>query len=63
MRKAALYTTGTIFAASTIFHIVRLAVDLEIAAGGVPVPMRGSYPGLAAAAPLAGWMFMAARRS
>jgi len=62
MRKAALYTSGAIFAAGAIFHLVRLTTGIEIVVGGFAVPVWGSLPGAVIATVLAAWMVVAARR-
>jgi hypothetical protein len=63
MQKAALYTSGVIFAAGTVAHAVRLATGFEIVINGVVVPVWVSFPGVLVAALLATWMAVAARRS
>ncbi len=63
MRKAALYTSGAIFAAGAVVHAVRLATGFEIVVNGVVVPQWVSFPGVLVAALLAVWMTVAARRS
>ena len=62
MQKAALYTSGIFFAAGAAGHLVRLFTGFEIAVGGVEVPVWGSLPGALAAAAIAAWMIIAARR-
>lgn len=62
MQKAALYTSGVIFAAGAIFHLVRLITGIEIVVSGAVVPVWGSLPGALVAALLAVWMALAARR-
>ncbi len=61
MQKAALYTSGVIFAAVAVAHLVRLITGFEIVVGGVIVPV--SFLGALIAALLAVWMAVAARRS
>jgi hypothetical protein len=63
MQRAALYTSGVIFAAGAIFHVVRLTTGIEIVVGTAVVPVWGSLPGALVAALLAVWMVVAARRS
>ncbi len=63
MQKAALYTSGVIFAAVSFTHLVRLITGIEIVVGGVVAPVWVSFPGMLIAAPLAIWMAVAARRS
>ncbi len=62
MQKAALYTSGAIFAAIAIAHLARLVVGFEIVVGGVVAPPWVSFPGALVAALLAVWMVAAARR-
>ncbi len=63
MRKAALYTSGAIFAAIAVAHLARLIVGFEIVVGGIVAPPWVSFPGALVAALLAVWMVAAARRS
>lgn len=63
MQKAALYTSGVIFAVGAVVHVVRLIIGFEIIAGPVVVPVWVSYPGTVIAALLAVWMVLAAQRS
>ena len=63
MQKAALYTAGVIFAAGAVAHLVRLITGFEIVVAGVVAPLWVSYLGVVAAAVLAVWMVLAARRS
>jgi hypothetical protein len=63
MQKAALYTAGVIFAAGAVAHLVRLITGFEIVVAGVVAPLWISYLGVVAAAVLAVWMVLAARRS
>ena len=63
MRKAALYTSGAVFAAVAVAHVVRLITGFEIVVGGVIVPEWVSFIGALIAALLAAWMVVAARRS
>ena len=63
MQKAALYTSGAIFAVVAAAHLARLAVGFEIVVGGVAAPPWVSFPGALVAALLAVWMVAAARRS
>jgi hypothetical protein len=63
MQKAALYTSGVIFAAGAVFHVVRLIAGFEIVVGGLGVPFWGSFPGALVGASLAVWMVVAARRT
>ncbi len=62
MQKAALYTSGAIFAAIAVAHLARLIVGFEIVVGGVAAPLWVSLPGALVAALLAVWMVVAARR-
>ncbi len=63
MQKAALYTSGVIFAAGAIGHVVRLTKGIEIVINGAVLPLWVSFPGVLVAALLAVWMVAAARRS
>ena len=63
MQKAALYTSGVVFAAVAVAHLVRLTTGFEIAVGGIIVPVWVSFLGALIAALLAAWMVVAARRS
>ncbi len=63
MQKAALYTSGVVFAAVTVAHVVRLTTGFEIIVGGAIVPVWVSFLGALIAALLAVWMVAAARRS
>ncbi len=63
MQKAALYTSGVIFAAVALAHLVRLITGFEIVVGGVVAPVWVSFPSALIAALLAIWMGVAARRS
>ena len=63
MQKAALYTSGTIFAAVAVIHLARLIVGFEIVVGGIVVPVRMSFLGALIAGVLAVWMAVAAQRS
>ncbi len=62
MQKAALYTSGVIFAAGAIGHAVRLTTGIEIVIARVVVPVWVSFPGVLIAGLLAAWMAVAARR-
>jgi hypothetical protein len=67
MQKAALYTSGAIFAAGAVAHLTRLIVGFEIVIGGIVLPgivlpTWVSLPGAIVAALLAVWMVAAARR-
>ena len=63
MQKAALYTSGVVFAAVAVAHLVRLATGFEIVVSGIIVPVWVSFLGALIAALLAAWMVVAARRS
>ena len=63
MQKAALYTSGAVFAVVAVAHVVRLITGLEIVGGGAILPMWVSFLGALIAALLAVWMVVAARRS
>ncbi len=63
MQKAALYTSGALFAAGTVFHVVRLFTHIGIVVAEMAVTLWRSFPGALAAAALAFWMLVAARRS
>ncbi len=63
MQKAAHYTSGAIFAAVSITHLVRLITGIEIIVGGVVAPVWVSFLGMLIAVLLALWMVVAARRS
>ena len=62
MQKAALYTSGAVFAAVAVAHVVRLATGFEIVVGGAVVPVWVSGLGALIAALLAVWMVAAVRR-
>ena len=61
-QKTALYTSGAVFAAVAVAHLVRLATGFEIIVGGAILPMWVSFLGALIAALLAVWMVFAARR-
>ncbi len=63
MQKAALYTSGVIFAAGAVGHVVRLIGGFEIVIGGFVVSAWVSLPGAIFATLLAIWMVVAARRT
>ncbi len=63
MQKAALYTSGVIFAAVAVAHLARLITGFGIVVGGFIVPVWVSFLGALIAALLAVWMAVAARRS
>jgi hypothetical protein len=63
MQKAALYTSGVVFAVVAIAHGVRLIMGIEIVIAGVVVPLWVSFAGALIPALLAFWMAVAARRS
>ena len=63
MQKAALYTSGAVFAVVAVAHVVRLITGFEIVVGGVIVPVWVSFLGVLIAALLAVWVVVAARRS
>ena len=63
MQKAALYTSGVIFAAVAVAHLVRLITGFEIVVGGFIVPVWVSFLGALIAALLAVWMAVATRRT
>ena len=63
MRKAALCTSGAVFAVVAVAHVVRLITGFEIVVGGMTVPAWVSFLGALIAALLAVWMVAAARRS
>ncbi len=44
MQKAALYTSGVIFAAGAVAHLVRLIAGIEIVVGEVVAPVRCRFP-------------------
>ena len=44
MQKAALYTSGVVFAAGAVAHGVRLTTGVEIVVDGVVVPVWVSFP-------------------
>ena len=60
MQRAALYTSGIIFAVGAVARGVRLTMGFEIVVGGVVVPIWVSLPGVFIAALLAVWMAVAA---
>jgi hypothetical protein len=62
MVKAALYTAGAIFTVGAVAHAVRLVAAFDIVVDGIHVPQWASLPALIAAALLAAWMLLAARR-
>ncbi len=59
----ALYTSGVVFAAVAVAHVVRLTTGFEIVASGVILPKWVSFLGALIAALLAVWMAVVARRS
>ncbi len=63
MQKAALYTSGAVFAVVAVAHMVRLITGFEIVVNGVIVPVWVSFLGALIAALLAVWMIVAVRRS
>ncbi len=63
MQKAALYTSGVVFAAGAVAHGVRLITGIEIVVNGVVVPVWMSFPVAFIVALLAVWMAVSARRS
>ncbi len=63
MQKAALYTSGAVFAAVAVAHVVRLTTGFGIVVDGVILPVWVSFLGALIAALLAIWMAVAARRS
>lgn len=63
MQKAALYTSGVVFAVVALFHLVRLVTGVEIVVGATVVPVWWSLPGVVIPTLLAVWMVVAARRS
>ncbi|MDP6346080.1 MAG: hypothetical protein QF578_07525 [Alphaproteobacteria bacterium] len=63
MQKAALYTSGAIFAIGAVGHLVRLISGFEIAIAGFVAPVWISAPGVLIAGALAVWMVLAARRA
>ena len=63
MQKAALYTSGVVFAVVAVGHVVRLITGIEIVVGGVLLPVWVSFLGALIAALLAVWAAVAARRS
>jgi hypothetical protein len=62
MQKVALYTSGVVFAAVAVAHVVRLTTGIEIVVGGVIVPVWVSFLGALIAALLAVWMAVAAQQ-
>ncbi len=63
MQKAALYTSGAVFALGALAHGVRLITGIEIVVDGVVAPVWVSFPSALIAAVLAVWMAVAAERS
>ncbi len=63
MQKAALYTSSVFFTAAAIAYLPRLTVGIDIVVEGAVVPVWVSFPGVLAAALLAIWMLVAARRA
>jgi hypothetical protein len=63
MQKAALYTSGVIFAVGAVGHVFRLITGFEIIVGKFVLPAWVSFPGAVIAALLAAWMVVAAQRS
>ncbi len=63
MQKAALYTSGVVFAAVAVAHLVRLVTGFEIAVGGIIASVWASFFGALIAGLLAAWMVVATRRS
>lgn len=62
MPKAALYVAGVIFTIAAVCHLLRMVAGFDIVIAANVVPMWVSLPGFIAAAVLAVWMFLAARR-
>ena len=63
MQKAALYTSGVVFATVAVAHVVHLTTGVGIVVDGVILPVWVSFLGALIAALLAIWMAVAARRS
>ncbi len=63
MQKAALYTSGVIFAVGAVALVVRLITGFQIIIGSIVLPPWASIPGALIAALLAIWMLVAALRS
>jgi hypothetical protein len=61
MQKAALYTSGVVFA--TVAHVVRLTTGVGIVVDGVILPMWVSFLGALFIGLLAVWVVVAARCS
>ena len=62
MHRPALYTAAAVFALVAALHVARYLADTEIIIGGAAVPVFVSLPAGLAAAALAVWMIIAARR-
>ncbi len=56
MQKAALYTSGVVFATVAVAHVVRLTTGVGIVVDGVILPVWVSFLGALIAALLAIWM-------
>ncbi len=63
MQKAALYTSGVIFAAFAVAHVVRLITGFQIVVGNFAPPWWMSIFGALVGVALAIWMVVAARRT
>ena len=62
MPKAALYTSGAVFAVVSALHGVRYALGSAITIGGTAFPVSGSLIAGIVAALLAAWMIVAGRK-
>ncbi|MEE9140533.1 MAG: hypothetical protein V3U18_07125 [Alphaproteobacteria bacterium] len=62
MQKPALYTAAAIFALVALAHLIRFIADADIVIAGTAVAVWISLPVGVAAAALAVWMAIAARR-
>jgi len=63
MQKAALYTSGVVFAVVSVSHLVRLIAGIEIVIGGAVLPMWVSLLGALVTGLLAVWMVVTVQRS
>jgi hypothetical protein len=61
-KNNALIAAGVFFSLVAIIHIIRLAIKLQITAGGREIPVSASVGGFLIAAFFAIWMFAAAKQ-
>jgi hypothetical protein len=61
-KNTALVVAGVFFALVAIIHIIRLAIGMQITAGGREIPVSASIGGFLITGILAVWMFAAAKQ-